>query len=71
MCCRNAIKQGLVTEEMLNQRVREVLYVKFWLGLFDEPYVKNPRQADKIVNCEKHRDLALQGRPGVTGVAEK
>lgn len=33
---RNAIKQGLVTEEMLNQRVREVLYVKFWLGLFDD-----------------------------------
>lgn len=22
--------------------------------------MKNPRQADKIVNCEKHRDLALQ-----------
>lgn len=57
---RRAIKQRLVTEEMLNQRVREVLYVKFWLGLFDEPYVKHPGQADKVVNCEGHRNLALR-----------
>lgn len=63
---RRALEQGLVTEEMLNQRVREVLYVKFWLGLFDEPYVKQPKLADKVVNSEAHRELALRaGRESV------
>ncbi len=57
---RRAIEQGLVTEEMLNQRVKEVLYVKFWLGLFDQPYVKQPKSADRVVNCERHRELALR-----------
>lgn len=57
---RRAIEQGLVPEENLDQRVREVLYVKFWLGLFDEPYVKNPKEADRIVNSDAHRNVSLQ-----------
>jgi hypothetical protein len=30
---RSAVKNGKVSMEVLNQRVREVLYVKFWLGM--------------------------------------
>ena len=57
---RKAVKDGLISEETLNQRVREVLYVKFWLGLFDEPYTKDPQAADQIVNNDAHRKVALR-----------
>lgn len=57
---RKAVKQGLISEEVLNQRVREVLYVKFWLGLFDEPYTKDTKAANQIVNNDEHRAVALQ-----------
>jgi hypothetical protein len=32
---RSAVEKGKVSMEVLNQRVREVLYVKFWLGVLD------------------------------------
>ncbi|MBP1650684.1 MAG: glycosyl hydrolase family 3 [Bacteroidetes bacterium] len=35
---RQAIKDGKISMEMLDQRVAEVLRVKFRLGLFDNPY---------------------------------
>ena len=57
---RRALQKGLVEESTLDQRVREVLYVKFWLGLFDEPYVKNTKLADKIVNSDKNREVSLR-----------
>lgn len=57
---RQTIKQGLVTPELLDQRVREVLYVKFWLGLFDQPYVTDTKATDKIVNCDEHRKVSLR-----------
>lgn len=57
---RKTVEQGLVSGKMLDQRVREVLYVKFWLGLFDHPYVKAPEQADAVVNCDAHREVALR-----------
>ncbi|GAI50115.1 unnamed protein product, partial [marine sediment metagenome] len=31
--------------------------VKFWLGLFDNPYV-DPEYAEKICDCKEHRKLA-------------
>ncbi len=63
---RKAIKQGLVAQEILDQRVREVLYVKFWLGLFDNPYTQNPAEADKIVHNSEHQDVALKaGRESI------
>ena len=57
---RRALQKGLVEESTLDQRVREVLYVKFWLGLFDEPYVKDTKLADKIVNSDKNREVSLR-----------
>jgi beta-glucosidase len=41
------VKKGLLSEEVLNQRVREVLNVKFNMGLFDNPYTGNGAVADK------------------------
>lgn len=57
---RRALQKGLVEESTLDQRVREVLYVKFWLGLFDDPYVKDTKLADKIVNSDKNREVSLR-----------
>lgn len=57
---RSALGKGLIQESTLDQRVREVLYVKFWLGLFDEPYIKDTKLADKVVNSDKNRDISLR-----------
>jgi len=55
----NAVTKGLVTPEELNATVARVLRVKFLAGLFDKPYV-NEAEADKIVRCAEHQQLALE-----------
>lgn len=57
---RNAIKQGLVSIETIEERVRDVLRVKFWLGLFDNPYRGNGKVANKVVHSEEHQAIALE-----------
>lgn len=52
-------KEGRLSEEVVNECVRRVLWGKFWLGLFDDPYV-DPDYAEKICDCEEHRKLALE-----------
>ncbi len=57
-----AVKQGLVTEEMINSSVRRILRVKFRLGLFDNIDARrsNPEQIQKIISCAEHRATALE-----------
>lgn len=57
---RNALRQELITEQILDERVRQVLYAKFWLGLFDNPYTDDAAAADRIVNNDDHRALSLR-----------
>ena len=57
---RANVKEGKISEAQLNKMVRDVLYVKFWLGLFDHPYSASPKTADKIVSNQEHMDIALQ-----------
>lgn len=59
-----AVSQGLVTMETLDEAVRRVLRFKFEAGLFDNPYLPLP---DEPTDCHPtHRDLALQtAREGV------
>jgi beta-glucosidase len=45
---RELVKEGSVSMQLLDSRVRDVLWVKFWLGLFDKPYIENPEEADMI-----------------------
>lgn len=52
-----AIKKGLVSEEILNEAVRRVLRVKFQLGLFENPFA-DPEEADRVNDCAEHRALA-------------
>ncbi len=45
---RELINEGSVSMELLDSRVRDVLWVKFWLGLFDKPFIEDPGVADKL-----------------------
>lgn len=45
---RELVREGSVSMELLDSRVRDVLWVKFWLGLFDKPYIENPAESDRL-----------------------
>ena len=57
---RELVKEGSVSMELLNSRVRDVLWVKFWLGLFDKPYIENPEESDKIYADPEYDKVAKQ-----------
>ncbi|HEU4609229.1 MAG TPA: glycoside hydrolase family 3 N-terminal domain-containing protein, partial [Chitinophagaceae bacterium] len=57
---RDLVKEGQLSMQVVDSRVRDVLRVKFELGLFDQPYVKDPAAADKIVHTAADDSLALQ-----------
>jgi beta-glucosidase len=56
---RELVNEGAISMKLLNQRVKDVLYVKFKEGLFDNPYRKE-KTADNVVKNEDHKKLALQ-----------
>jgi beta-glucosidase len=49
---RELVKEGKVSMQTLDSRVADVLRVKFKLGLFDHPYVKDPKAADLSVHTK-------------------
>ena len=53
------VRSGVLTEKQLDELVAPMLLWKFKLGLFDDPYV-DPAEAERVVGCEAHRELALQ-----------
>ena len=53
------VKEGQLSKAAVDEAVHRILRVKFWLGMFDEPYV-DPQYADRVCGCEKHRRLALR-----------
>jgi beta-glucosidase len=56
-----AFKKGLVTEQAINTALERLLRTKFKLGMFDPPKKSKWAKLDrKIINCEKHRNLALK-----------
>jgi beta-glucosidase len=57
---RELVKEGKISTKTLDERVSDVLRVKFLLKLFDQPYVVNPELADKIVASEEHQRVALE-----------
>ena len=56
---RRLIEEKKLSMATLDKRAGEVLSVKFRMGLFDSPYVPNPKEADKIVGADKHQDFVL------------
>ena len=57
---RELVKEGKLSETVLNDRVRDVLRVKFELGLFDRPPVADPAQSDAVVHCQAHVEVAKE-----------
>lgn len=57
---RRLIAERGIDQAVIDQRVREVLGVKFQLGLFDAPYSVEPQAADQAVRNENHRSVALR-----------
>jgi len=53
------VRQGRVSEEALDEAVRRILWVKFWLGLFDDPFT-DPDLAERVNHAEHHQALALE-----------
>src|SRR5437870_11346905 len=57
---RELVKEGKVPMKTLDDRVRDVLRVKFILGIFDHPYVADAAATERIVNSPEHQQVALR-----------
>jgi beta-glucosidase len=53
------VKAGRVPEWQIDRAVSRILYDKFRLGLFDNPYV-DPAYAERVTNSPEHRQIALK-----------
>ena len=57
---RQLVNDGRLPMKTVDDRVRDVLRVKFWLGLFDRPYVADPKAADRIVRSADAVETSLR-----------
>lgn len=57
---RELVQEGGLSEEIINDRVRDILRVKFLVGLFDTPYQTDLKGADEEVEKEENEIVALQ-----------
>lgn len=54
------VRKRILKESELDELVAPMLYWKFKMGLFEDPYV-DPAEAGRVVASDAHRQLALQG----------
>lgn len=57
---RELVKEGAISMNTIDERVRDILRVKFIVGLFDMPYQLDLKAADTEVNSLQNQDIALQ-----------
>lgn len=57
---RELVREGKLPLKTLDDRVRDVLRVKFTVGIFDRPYVKDATASERLVNSLEHRTVALR-----------
>jgi beta-glucosidase len=57
---RELVREGKVPVKILDDRVRDVLRVKFMIGLFDHPYVDDANKSKALVNSREHQQVALR-----------
>ncbi|MDN3549035.1 glycoside hydrolase family 3 N-terminal domain-containing protein [Mucilaginibacter aquaedulcis] len=60
MPLRELIKENRLSMKLVDSRVGDVLRVKFRLGLFDDPYVKDPKSSDKKVHTVADDAMSLK-----------
>ena len=56
---KESLAEGTVSEADIDRAVKNVLRLKFRLGLFENPYV-SPEQAKKLVRSAEHKALARE-----------
>lgn len=57
---RRAIEKGLVSQRTIDQRVSEILRVKFFMGLFDDPYPGDEKHPEAVVHTPEHQAVSLR-----------
>ena len=57
---RELVKEGRIPMKVIDERLRDILRVKFMVSIFDRPYQMNLQAADKEVDGESHQQVALQ-----------
>lgn len=56
---RELVEEGALSTAVIDERVKDILYVKFKEGLFDQPY-RNEQTANSAVRTTDHLELAKQ-----------
>lgn len=59
---RELVNEGALSIETVDERVRDILRVKFMVGLFDHPYTSEAdmKEADRVVNGTENNEVALR-----------
>jgi beta-glucosidase len=57
---RELVASGALAPAVIDARVRDVLRVKYWLGLFDRPFRADPAAAESVVRAPEHTALAAR-----------
>ncbi|MCF0168139.1 MAG: glycoside hydrolase family 3 C-terminal domain-containing protein, partial [Bacteroidales bacterium] len=57
---RELVEEGTISEEIIDERVRDILYVKFLVGMFDDPYQRDYAAADAEVDGPANNEVALR-----------
>jgi len=57
---RELVKEGSLSMDVIDSRVRDVLRVKFLVGLFDHPYQNDYKAADEEVDGVENNKIALK-----------
>ena len=57
---RELVEEGTVPMSVIDERVRDILRVKFLVGLFDSPYQTDYESADEEVDGAKNNEVALR-----------
>jgi len=57
---RELVREGKLPMSTLDDRVRDVLRVKFLVGMFDHPYIEDAAETEKVVNSPAHLEVALR-----------
>lgn len=57
---REAVNRGLVSEKTIDDRVADVLRVKFELGLFDNPYKGDNKNVSTSVHNNEHKAVSMR-----------
>ncbi len=57
---QQAVEQGRLDEELIDQAVARVLRLKFRLGLFEDPRPPSPQRQAAMIGCRDHQALNLE-----------